>query len=140
MKERENILKQLEVKIEKDTILKQNCDIDTLLDLREEEVFDSEWIRVFQQLEKFEISSTEKQLIDTIREKSFLQTYHLLESSDIAACVSDDFELICKAYLSGFDDTWLNSVIMSYVSYSFPCGEVEKTEYALEESMKCLIQ
>lgn len=61
-------------------------------------------------------------------------------SSDIASCVSDDFEIICKACIYGYDDKWLNSLIMSYAKNKFPCGKLEITEYNLKDSISYLLK
>ncbi|MBD5135545.1 MAG: hypothetical protein HDT39_06225 [Lachnospiraceae bacterium] len=115
------------------------CDVDELLDMRDDEEFDSEWMRVYNILNEINIEDSEKQIIDRIREKSFIRIYNLSESSDIASCVSDDFEIICKACISGYDDKWLNSLIMSYAKNEFPCGKLEITEYNLTDSINYLL-
>lgn len=74
----------------------ENCDIDDLLDMRDEDEFDCEWMRVYNYLNNIEIEDYEQEKINDIREKSFLMAYNLSNSSDIASCVSDDFEIICK--------------------------------------------
>ena len=116
----------------------ENCDLEELLDMRDDEEFDSEWMRVYDALNEFEIGDFEKKKIDNIREKSFLKSYNLSGLGDIASCVSDDFEIICKAYLTNYNDMWVNSLIMSYVNGKFPCGRLEKTEYDIKECMKKL--
>lgn len=102
----------------------KNIDLDELLDLRDVEVFESEWIRVYDNLAEVVLETNQKKEVDEIRKLSFIKAYNMFESSDIAACISDDFELICKAYISGYEDNWLNSLIMSYVRGEFPCGEL----------------
>ncbi len=82
----------------------KDCDIDELLDMRDDKEFDSEWIRVYHVLNKAKIEHYEKKKIDQIREKSFLKVYNLLQSSEIASCVSDDFEIICKADVTCYDN------------------------------------
>lgn len=137
------MLEKLKEKIESNQIISMNlfanCEVDELLDMRDDNDFDSEWMRVYNVLNKMDIQISEKQAIDSIREKSFLNAYHLLESSDIASCVSDDFEIICRAYISDFDDKWVNSLIMSYAECNFPCGKLKLTEYNLKEAFNCLL-
>lgn len=82
----------------------KDCDIDELLDMRDDKEFDSEWIRVYHVLNIAKIEHYEKKKIDQIREKSFLKVYNLLQSSEIASCVSDDFEIICKADVTCYDN------------------------------------
>ena len=104
----------------------------------DDEEFDSEWMRVYDALNEFEIGDFEKKKIDNIIEKSFLKSYNLSGLWDIAICVSYYFEIICKAYLTNYNDMWVNSLIMSYVNGKFPCGRLEKTEYDIKECMKKL--
>ena len=136
------MLNNLLIEVESNRVIRvplfENCDLEELLDMRDDEEFDSEWMRVYDALNEFEIGDFEKKKIDDIREKSFLKAYNLSESSDIAGCVSDDFEIICKAYLTNYNDMWVNSLIMSYVNGKFPCGRLEKTEYDIKECMKKL--
>ena len=136
------MLDRLLIEIESDKIISdtlfENCDIDELLDMRDDEEFDSEWIRVYNILNKAKIENYEKKKIDNIRENSFLKVYDLLQSSDIASCVSDDFEIICKAYIICYDDVWINSLIMSYINEKFPCGRLERTNYNIKECINKL--
>ena len=55
------------------------CDVDELLDMRDDEEFDSEWMRVYNILNEINIEDSEKQIIDRIREKSFILIYNLSE-------------------------------------------------------------
>ena len=137
------MLNNLKEKIKNNDIINKSFfadyDVDELLDMRDDDEFDSEWMRVYNILNEINIEDSEKQIIDRIREKSFILVYNLSESSDIASCVSDDFEIICKACISGYDDKWLNSLIMSYVKNKFPCGKLEITEYNLTDSINYLL-
>ncbi|MBQ7231872.1 MAG: hypothetical protein IJX07_01390 [Bacillales bacterium] len=136
------MLNNLLIEVESNRVIRvslfENCDLEELLDIRDDEEFDSEWMRVYDALNEFEIGDFEKKKIDNIREKSFLKSYNLSGLGDIASCVSDDFEIICKAYLTNYNDMWVNSLIMSYVNGKFPCGRLEKTEYDIKECMKKL--
>lgn len=136
------MLNNLLIEVESNRVIRvhlfENCDLEELLDMRDDEEFDSEWMRVYDALNEFEIGDFEKKKIDNIREKSFLKSYNLSGLGDIASCVSDDFEIICKAYLTNYNDMWVNSLIMSYVNGKFPCGRLEKTEYDIKECMKKL--
>ena len=136
------MLNKLLVEVESNKIIRnslfENYDVDDLLGMRDDKEFDSEWMRVYDTLNRFKIGDFEKKKIDNIREKSFLKSYNLSGLGDIASCVSDDFEIICKAYLTNYNDMWVNSLIMSYVNGKFPCGRLEKTEYDIKECMKKL--
>lgn len=138
------MLDKLIVKIQNNQVIKNdffdNYDLDELLDMRDDEVFDSEWMRIYNILNQVEMDENQKKVIDSIRELSFLMAYNLSESSDIASCVSDDFELICKAYVIDYDDNWLNSLIMSYAKGEFPCGRLNVIKYNVQECLNILFQ
>ena len=137
------MLDKLKNKIVNNQVIKvdffENCDIDDLLDMRDEDEFDSEWVRVYNDLNNIEIEEHEQEKIDEISKLSFLMAYNLSDSSDMAACVSDDFEIICKAYFCEYDDIWLNALIMSYARGEFPCGELQTGRYDIKECIKKLV-
>lgn len=114
--------------------------IDELLDMRDEPQFDSEWMRVYNQLEKTTCSETDKQIIDKIRKESYLKAYEAANSSDIASCVSDDFDLLSRAYALSINDYWLSSVILEYVRNKFPCGEIKQNKIDIAEAFEMLIE
>lgn len=117
-----------------------NCDFDELLDLRDEECFDSEWMRVYNLLNNMVVDKSYYQIIDEIRKETYLRAYKESNSSDIASCVSDDFELIVKAYILNVDDQWLNSIIMLYAKSIFPCGNIILNNLSIDDSFKMLVQ
>lgn len=137
------MLNKLIEKLDNNRIIKlnffENSNINEILDMRDDEEFDFEWMRIYDSLIKLEINDSKKRIIDDIREKSFLMIYNLSKSSEIAGCVSDDFEIICKAYINQYNDIWLNSLIMSYVRGEVPSGVLELTNYSLMECMNKLL-
>ena len=73
-------------------------DIDELLDNRDAEVFDAEWIRVYNVVESLKnaenYSEVEKKNNSEVREQVFRIIYELTSDGDLAGYVSDDFGLI----------------------------------------------
>lgn len=138
------MLKDIIKKIEKNGTLSRNSfhkrDINTLLDLREEAEFDTEWMRVYNMLKQKEVNDIYKDDINTICEKAYLAAYELSNSSDIAGYISDDFELISKAYIVGLNDEWLNALIRSYTEDEFPCGRLKLENCDRDEVYKNLIK
>jgi len=136
------MVEKLKAKIENNQIIKNelfdNYDLDELLDMRDDEEFDLEWMRVYEILKQVEMEENQKKVVDDIREVSFLKAYNLSKSSDIASCVSDDFELICKAYIMNYDDNWLNALIMAYAKGEFPCGKLNTKKSTIIECMNIL--
>ncbi|MCB2362503.1 hypothetical protein [Clostridium estertheticum] len=110
-------------------------DYDILLDLRDEEMFDDEWIRVYNELEilKKQINEREISKINQIREKSFMLAYNSTKSSDLASCVSDDFELIAIALCVNYNNNWLNALANQYVLKKFPYGQLIEISNQLNE-------
>lgn len=138
------MIKKLLKKIEDNNIIKlenfDDCDIDELLDKRDDEVFDGEWIKAYSELNKNDYTDAEKKEIDVTREKSFLMAYNNSGSSDIASCVSDDMEIICKAYFMNYNNAWLNSLIMSYAHGEFPCGKLENEKKDIKDCISILVK
>lgn len=137
------MLEKLLNKLQNETIIHNKLfehseDIDELLDLREEDTFDSKWMNIFSKIQKAEFTEEIQQYINQIREVAFMKTYQITNSSDISAYVSDDFELIAKCYVIGIDDTWMNGFILSYANGKFPCGTIEETDVDLFTAMKKL--
>ncbi len=99
--------------------------VEDFLDMRDEEIFDDEWARVYDELEALEedkISPQDAALMDKIREKSYLTVYHYTKSDEVAGRVSDDLELICKAHLLQYQDSWLEKLEQAYQEHTLPCG------------------
>lgn len=138
------MIDKLIIKIRTNSIIEKgyfdDYDIDELLDMRDDEEFDLEWIRIYDILNQIKVGENEQKIIDTIREESFLMAYNLFGSSDIASCISDDFEIICKAYIVQYNDIWLNSLIMSYVNGRFPCGKLKIINYTIKECIDIWIK
>lgn len=116
----------------------ETIDIDEILDLRDEEHFDSNWMRVYNDLQRIELKEEKKIEINKILEETFLLIYEFSKDGELAGEVSDDFEIICKAYISSYDDEWLNSLIMSYIKKEIPCGILEPSGSSLLECVSIL--
>ncbi|WP_291559560.1 hypothetical protein [Clostridium sp. UBA2485] len=103
-------------------------DFDSILDLRDCEWFESNWINLHNQIEqlklKKEYSEESKRFSDEYRKKAFLQVYNLSQNSDLAACISDDFGLIFDSMQLGVTTSWLDKLIQSYQSSKIPCGNL----------------
>ena len=113
----------------------QNIDISSFLDMRDEEEFDDEWIRVFDYFEDILIEESYLLEIDKVRECVYLKVYEYTNDCDMAACISDDFEIMCKAYILDYNDNWLNQLINIYTIKQVPAGKLNvacediKTEF-----------
>lgn len=103
-------------------------DIDKLLDGRESNVFDTEWIRVYKTVELLKNEenyfTAEKNSNSTIREIVFKKIYEFSNDGDLAGYVSDDFGLIADAELLGYKDDWLDKLISCYENKTIPSGRL----------------
>ena len=103
-------------------------DIDELLDKRDAEAFDAEWIRVYNAIESLKsvenYSEMEKKNNSKVREQVFRIIYELSNDGDLAGYVSDDLGLIADAELLGFRDSWLDKLISCYENKTIPCGSI----------------
>ncbi|GFZ31505.1 hypothetical protein CSC2_20310 [Clostridium zeae] len=112
-----------------------NNDADFILDGREMDVFDSEWIRNYNKIRKNENLKTPevKELVDSIREISYKSTYKATQSSDLAGYISDDFGLIAEALLIDYNDNWVNALAYHYVEGKIPHSVLEPLKGQLYE-------
>lgn len=102
----------------------QAIDIDELLDLRDNKEFDDEWVRVFEKTKEYSIKSETVEQINEIRENVFKKIYDFTENSDLAGYISDDFNLMCMAYIVDLNDEWLAKVAHIYNEKRIPSGKI----------------
>ena len=74
--------------------------IDNVLDARDADAFSDVWIKTWKKVEHVQID------IDTQREKIFKLIFSKTQSSDLAAYLIEDFELIAK-HLNEEEDNWV---------------------------------
>ncbi|WOO43079.1 hypothetical protein [Rubellicoccus peritrichatus] len=126
-------IKQLDTILEsilKRTYLSDYCfaskDLDGILDRREDEGFEKEWIDSHKRIEaKFSdsnLSEETKEKIEEIRKESFLATSRATEQHEIASYVSDDFDLIAKNIALGLADPFIDSLFEKYIQDKLPEG------------------
>lgn len=116
-----------------------NLDEDTVLDFRDEPEFENEWLRISDILDTMKVDSKNDELIYEIRKHSFINVYNTTKSDELSAYISDDFELISKAIVLGYNDKWLNSLILSYANFKFPYILSELTNLSIDEVTNKLI-
>lgn len=91
-----------------------------ILDSRETEPFDSNWVRAYealkQQLENFNENEKKEldEFLEEIRKDAFIKTMKAYQSSDLAAYVSDDFEMIGTALIIEFSNSFIDSLLNLY--------------------------
>lgn len=100
--------------------------IERALDSRDTDPFDSEWVRTDQALHahmtlaspsaRLEIESCANDL----RTGTYTAILRVTGSPDLAAYVSDDFEMICNGLTSGFVGEFLFSLVGAYLDGRIP--------------------
>lgn len=126
-------LDKIEAFLNSDAFLKEtvsiNADLDVLLDERDSEPFDHEWMDAFKEIDaRFKLVQVDDFLnkkIQIIRELAFKRTYDL-SGGDLSGYVSDDFELIAKAIVIGSENLWVGALFSSYLSGGVPSGVLER--------------
>ena len=102
----------------------QDIDTSEFSDMRDEEEFDDEWMRVFEYFDNVLLEEKYLPEINKVRECAYLKVYEYTNDCDMAAFVSDDFELMCKAYILGYNDKWLNQLVNIYTMKQVPAGKL----------------
>lgn len=101
---------------------------DSWLDLRDSDEFDASWMSAHLSTKERETSSPlgqdELEIVNHIREMAFLKTIRATGHSELAAYVSDDFELMARAARIGFEDRWLRALSDVYQQERFPYGMI----------------
>ena len=96
-----------------------------LLDSRDAQPFDDEWVRVHKAIEQEKrASSLNTAIEDEIRELAFKKAYQNTGNGEIAGYVSDDFDLLARAIAVGYFDPWLNLLWNEYQAGRFPHGDL----------------
>jgi hypothetical protein len=111
----------------------KELDLDKALDGRDEVSFDQTWINAFKSLEKLQIKTADIQTIDSIREAAFKVTYNHCEDSDLAGYISDDFELIAKAFLFNLDNSFINAIWLCYKKHIIPGNKIDLIDGKITE-------
>lgn len=98
-------------------------DIDEFLDKRESEPFDSEWMRVYRDIEELKKDKVVDATTD-IEKEAYIIVYEKSEDDELAGYIADDFGLIADSKSLNYSDEWLNKLISCYEKSLIPCGEL----------------
>lgn len=101
---------------------------DDMLDVRDYQGFETEWLKVSQAVKQREesqqVGDEDKTAIDELREATFKKTYQVTGNGEISGCVSDDFDLIARALVVDYSDAWLDALWTKYQTGDFPNGKL----------------
>ncbi|NHZ42630.1 hypothetical protein [Massilia aquatica] len=99
-------------------IFGQERDWDAALDARDSPAFDADWLESNEKLAVgYPVDETATM---EVREAVFQTVFRLTANPDLAAYVSDDFDLITQANLHGADIAFIRRLWDSYVHGIFP--------------------
>ena len=99
-----------------------DLDCDRALDSRDAEPFDAQWMASFDEVDGDPGTAVDRAAVSALREKAFKLAFGAAGNAGVAACVSDDIELIARSRLSGRTDGWPIHVLWhAYRSGRFPC-------------------
>lgn len=101
--------------------------IDELLDSRDIAPFDTEWCRVYEEIEALKNDQNYTDEIENeqskVREKAFMIIEQNTQS-ELSDYVSDDFGMIYDSLVLNYKDEWLDKLIESYKNKRIPGGEL----------------
>lgn len=102
----------------------ESLDADALLDKRDDSS-DDDWVRAAESLqyewERYPDASRATPAIDAVREAAFKRTFKASGGHhDLAATVSDDFDLICRRALLGVELPFITTLEQIYEAHQFP--------------------
>lgn len=100
--------------------------IDDILDDRDADGFSSLWMKAWQNVEKKDLN------IDKQREEIFKLIFSKTQSSDLAAYITEDFELIAR-HLDEKENTWVANLCGTYFDHQLPRTEFKNKEIKLVE-------
>ncbi|HDR9588585.1 hypothetical protein [Burkholderia stabilis] len=99
-----------------------DVDCDSALDRRDAGPFDAQWMAAFDATDGDPGAAIDTPAVDALREKAFKLAFVASGNAGVAACVSDDIELIARSRLSGCIDGWPERILWdAYKDGRFPC-------------------
>ncbi|KML63542.1 hypothetical protein VL15_00820 [Burkholderia cepacia] len=99
-----------------------DVDCDRALDSRDADPFDAQWMAAFDAIDGDPGAAIDTPAVNALREKAYKFAFSASGNADVAACVSDDIELIARSRLSGRTDGWPIHILWdAYKNGRFPC-------------------
>jgi predicted RNA-binding Zn ribbon-like protein len=102
-----------------------DLDPDALLDARDDDDFDDDWVHSAETIEaaweEFPARASYGAAIEAVREATFKRVFSASGGNhDLAATVSDDFEMICKDGLLGLELSFIRGLQEAYDADRLP--------------------
>ena len=124
-------LKQICTKLQQELEGLDERSIDTILDSRDADPFDSSWVEADKALGQYKasLSAVEKAAMENlsaeVRRTFFLAVIRATGSSDLAAYVAEDFEIISEMLVSQWVNPFIASMLNSYIAGRIPDSNLE---------------
>lgn len=97
-------------------------DIDEYLDGRDCKEFDSEWVKVYKQINRDAIPEDIRKQSDKYRQDVFIAIDEQLGVGELAECISDDIELLMYADFLKLRNNWFLRFVEKYEQGELPSG------------------
>ncbi|WP_230947532.1 hypothetical protein [Burkholderia territorii] len=108
-----------------------DVDCERALTRRAAQPFDVCWMTAFDEIDGDPGAALDKPAVDALGEKAFTLVFRASGNADVAACVSDDIELIARSRLSGCTDGWPTRVLWDACTNGrFPCWSIRRAQCA----------
>ncbi|WP_046213009.1 hypothetical protein [Paenibacillus wulumuqiensis] len=118
------IIQQLQFKLGNGSLLspdmREQLDIERYLDYRDSADFDTAWNHAYQQLRREGLTPAEEEQVQEWCRQAFDQIIRAFDSSELAAYVSDDMDLVFCAHLLGVDHEFIQELAGHYVQGELP--------------------
>lgn len=98
--------------------------VDDFLDNRDIEQFETEWLKIYKQIDKVKIPEELRNMSDNLRKDVFLSIDEKIGVSELSKYISDDIELLIFADYLGIDSKWFRRFIDMYENGDLPTGEL----------------
>jgi len=98
----------------------EQLDIERYLEYRDSADFDTAWIQAYQQLRREGLKPAEEERVREWSRQAFDQVIRASGSSELAAYVSDDMDLVFCAYLLGLDHEFIRELAGHYEQGELP--------------------
>ena len=103
----------------------KSIDLHAALDRRDSPAFEERWLSAFKEIESAWGRRAELHAYDSslyrVREFAFTRTFAATNGHhDVAASVSDDFDLICRKNLAEIDQPFIDELEAAYRAHRFP--------------------
>ena len=100
--------------------------------------FETEWLRLYSMLKVCQLSQRQEVIVDQIREAAFKATYHHTSDPDLSGDISDDFEIIAKAFAFGVEEPWLSGLFKLYMDGQLQFSETPPVSTSLKDLVDSL--